>query len=221
MSTPVIIWNIKLNDSSVQLSVTLLNILWGDWRWDRMRSLGLKSNPKCPNEPWEWKVKTWLWLEKVFFFFFPLFSFWCHSFFLSAVNTSKLPWSSTCQVHRSCCVNFLIIFNSGFHCSNVFCTFLYSGFYGSRQIGVYIQMRWDKGCQDWGCLFTVSATILDFLCCFVIAFFLLFCLLVCLLAFSVFWKVGCFVSVEQTQYHSLSWFIPLAVFYEVWVFFFN
>ena len=153
-------------------------------------------------------------------FFFPLFSFWCHSFFLSAVNTSKLPWSSTCQVHRSCCVNFLIIFNSGFHCSNVFCTFLYSGFYGSRQIGVYIQMRWDKACQDWGCLFTVSATILDFLCCFVIAFFL-FCLLVCLLAFSVFWKVGCFVSVEQTQYHSLSLFIPLAVFYEVWVFFFN
>lgn len=114
-------------------------------------------------------------------FFFPLFSFWCHSFFLSAVNTSKLPWSSTCQVHRSCCVNFLIIFNSGFHCSNVFCTFLYSGFYGSRQIGVYIQMRWDKGCQDWGCLFTVSATILDFLCCFVIAFF--FVLFACLFLF--------------------------------------
>lgn len=218
MSTPVIIWNIKLNDSSVQLSVTLLNILWGDWRWDRMRSLGLKSNPKCPNEPWEWKVKTWLWLEKVFFFF-PLFSFWCHSFFLSAVNTSKLPWSSTCQVHRSCCVNFLIIFNSGFHCSNVFCTFLYSGFYGSRQIGVYIQMRWDKGCQDWGCLFTVSATILDFLCCFVIAFFfvLFACLFACFFCVLKSWLL-CLsransISLSELVYSSSSVLWSLGVFF--------
>lgn len=219
MSTPVIIWNIKLNDSSVQLSVTLLNILWGDWRWDRMRSLGLKSNPKCPNEPWEWKVKTWLWLEKVFFFFFPLFSFWCHSFFLSAVNTSKLPWSSTCQVHRSCCVNFLIIFNSGFHCSNVFCTFLYSGFYGSRQIGVYIQMRWDKGCQDWGCLFTVSATILDFLCCFVIAvcFVLFACLFACFFCVLKSWLL-CLsransISLSELVYSSSSVLWSLGVFF--------
>lgn len=218
MSTPVIIWNIKLNDSSVQLSVTLLNILWGDWRWDRMRSLGLKSNPKCPNEPWEWKVKTWLWLEKVFFFF-PLFSFWCHSFFLSAVNTSKLPWSSTCQVHRSCCVNFLIIFNSGFHCSNVFCTFLYSGFYGSRQIGVYIQMRWDKACQDWGCLFTVSATILDFLCCFVIAFFfvLFACLFACFFCVLKSWLL-CLsransISLSELVYSSSSVLWSLGVFF--------
>lgn len=218
MSTPVIIWNIKLNDSSVQLSVTLLNILWGDWRWDRMRSLGLKSNPKCPNEPWEWKVKTWLWLEKVFFFF-PLFSFWCHSFFLSAVNTSKLPWSSTCQVHRSCCVNFLIIFNSGFHCSNVFCTFLYSGFYGSRQIGVYIQMRWDKACQDWGCLFTVSATILDFLCCFVIAvcFVLFACLFACFFCVLKSWLL-CLsransISLSELVYSSSSVLWSLGVFF--------
>lgn len=218
MSTPVIIWNIKLNDSSVQPSVTLLNILWGDWRWDRMRSLGLKSNPKCPNEPWEWKVKTWLWLEKVFFFF-PLFSFWCHSFFLSAVNTSKLPWSSTCQVHRSCCVNFLIIFNSGFHCSNVFCTFLYSGFYGSRQIGVYIQMRWDKACQDWGCLFTVSATILDFLCCFVIAvcFVLFACLFACFFCVLKSWLL-CLsransISLSELVYSSSSVLWSLGVFF--------
>lgn len=152
-------------------------------------------------------------------FFFPLFSFWCHSFFLSAVNTSKLPWSSTCQVHRSCCVNFLIIFNSGFHCSNVFCTFLYSGFYGSRQIGVYIQMRWDKACQDWGCLFTVSATILDFLCCFVIAvcFVLFACLFACFFCVLKSWLL-CLsransISLSELVYSSSSVLWSLGVFF--------
>lgn len=157
--------------------------------------------------------------KKSFFFFFPLFYFWCHSFFLSAVNTSKLPWSSTCQVHRSCCVNFLIIFNSGFHCSNVFCTFLYSGFYGSRQIGVYIQMRWDKACQDWGCLFTVSATILDFLCCFVIAvcFVLFACLFACFFCVLKSWLL-CLsransISLSELVYSSSSVLWSLGVFF--------
>lgn len=156
---------------------------------------------------------------KSLFFFFPLFSFWCHSFFLSAVNTSKLPWSSTCQVHRSCCINFLIIFNSGFHCSNVFCTFLYSGFYGSRQIGVYIQMRWDKACQEWGCLFTVSATILDFLCCFVIAvcFVLFACLFACFFCVLKSWLL-CLsransISLSELVYSSSSVLWSLGVFF--------
>lgn len=57
----VMIWNVKLNDSSVKPSVILFNILWRGWWWERMRSLGLvsrlKSNPKCSNEPGE--TRSW------------------------------------------------------------------------------------------------------------------------------------------------------------------
>lgn len=62
MCRSVMIWNVKLNDSSVKPSVILLNILWERWWWERMRSLGLvsrlKSNTKCPNEPGKQKAET-------------------------------------------------------------------------------------------------------------------------------------------------------------------